>query len=458
MTPPRHIAVIDIGKTNAKLAMVDLATLTEFAVVTRLNTSLPGPPWRHFDAEGHWTFLLDALAAFHREHRIDAISITTHGACAALLDHNGALAAPVLDYEDTGPDSAAASYNRLRPPFSETGSARLSMGLNIGAQLYWQFLVDPSLRDRTETIVTWPQYWGFRLTGIAATDMTSLGCHTDLWNPNTATFSSLPERFGIRDKLAPPMHPADILGPILPAVAAATGLAPDTPVICGIHDSNASLFPHIISRQAPFSVVSTGTWVIAMAVGGTAVRLDPARDTLINVDALGDAVPSARFMGGREFEVISEGTRVKATPAEIARVLESGIMLLPAVEPNTGPFQGQKMRWLPNEPVPGTGERSVALSFYLAMVTATCLEMIGAGGTTIVEGPFARNDLYLDMLRAATGRSASGSHSATGTSIGAALLYDPDRKIDVPEEPQTTPSEQMQAYAREWTSLTQAAI
>lgn len=34
----------------------------------------------------------------------------------------------------------------------------------------------------------YPQYWALRLTGIAANEVTSLGCHTDLWNPWTADF------------------------------------------------------------------------------------------------------------------------------------------------------------------------------------------------------------------------------------------------------------------------------
>ena len=51
----RHVAVIDIGKTNAKLALVDLETLSEIAVVTRPNEILPGPPWPHFDTEGKIT-------------------------------------------------------------------------------------------------------------------------------------------------------------------------------------------------------------------------------------------------------------------------------------------------------------------------------------------------------------------------------------------------------------------
>ena len=72
-------------------------------------------------------------------------------------------------------------------------------------------------------------------------------------------------------------------------------------IICGAHNSNASLLPRIsCRRREPFTVISTGTWVIIMAVGGTA-RLDPEADMLANVDVHGRTVPTARFMGGREY-------------------------------------------------------------------------------------------------------------------------------------------------------------
>lgn len=135
MTSPRHIAVIDLGKTIAKLALVDAARLDEIAVVTRPNLVLPGPPWPHFDLEGHWTFLIEALRAFHSEHRVDAISVTTHGAAAVLLDAKGGLAAPMLDYEHDGPDALAADYDALRPDFAQTGSPRLGAGLNLTGRL-----------------------------------------------------------------------------------------------------------------------------------------------------------------------------------------------------------------------------------------------------------------------------------------------------------------------------------
>ncbi len=416
----KHVAVIDIGKTNAKLALVEAGTLREVAVVTRPNTVRPGPPWPHFDVEGHWDFFLHHLAAFHAAHGVDAISVTTHGASAVLLDAAGGLAAPMLDYEYPGPDDLAADYAAIRPAFAETGSARLPGGLNVGAQLFWLLRTDPGLRDRVAQVLTYPGYWGWRLTGQMACDLTSLGCHTDLWEPATGRFSALVARLGLTDKMAPPRRPGEVLGRLRPEVAAQTGLAADTPVTVGIHDSNASLLPHVLGRSAPFSVVSTGTWVVAMAMGADPVTLDPARDVLVNVNALGQPVPSARFMGGREFEMIAQGDTTAPTAQDRADVLARGVALLPAVEPGSGPFRGRVHRW--TVPPEGAGQRMLALSWYLAMMTDTCLRLIGARGPVIVEGPFARNPDYLEMLATLRPEGVEIAASATGTSTGAALL------------------------------------
>ncbi|QDC10035.1 carbohydrate kinase [Oceanicola sp. D3] len=449
-----HVAVIDIGKTNAKLALVDLAELSEIAVITRPNTVRPGPPYPHFDVEGHWHFLLEGLARFHAAHGIDAISVTTHGACAALLDAEGGLAAPILDYEFNGPDERATEYDAIRPPFDETGSPRLSGGLNIGAQLHWQFTTDPGLKARTHTIVTYPQYWGHRLTGVAATDVTSLGCHTDLWNPQEGRFSTLVERLEIAGKIAPARRSADVLGPILPEIAEQTGLPANTLVTCGIHDSNASLFPHLLAQEPPFSVVSSGTWTIAMSIGGRPVAPDPERDVLINVNAFGAAVPSARFMGGREHDLATGGPYPEASDAALSEVLDRHIMLLPAMVPETGPFRGRAHRWTGPEPQPGSAERGVAVAFYLALVTRRCLDLIGHRGNIIVEGPFARNRPYLQMLSAATGCEVLPMGSATGTGQGAALLVNDagDRPLAAAPQPSVViPSDRrFGAYAALW--------
>ena len=451
MTSPRHIAVIDIGKTNAKLALVDLDTLSEVAVLTRPNVVRPGPPWPHFDTERHWAFLLDALGTFQRDHGVDGISITTHGASVVLLDQDGALAAPILDYEHPIPKTIEAQYNAIRPEFTVTGSPRLTGGLNAGAQLHYQFTTDPGLHARTAHIIGYPQYWGHRLTGKLANDVTSIGCHTDLWEPYSARLSSLVDSLNIRDKIATVRKSNDVLGNLTPQIAHLTGLSPDTPVVCGIHDSNASLYPHLLSQKGAFSVVSTGTWVVVMSIRGKDVTMDATRDTLINVNANGGSVPSARFMGGREFEVIMDGHDFAFEATDAHNVLEQDLMLLPAVAPDTGPFQGQQMAWHGAPPPYGSGLRAVALSYYLGMMTDTCLRLTGAQGPTIVEGPFSTNPHFLNMLRAATDRPVLHSPSVTGTSIGAALLIGQSGGLQPP--PEFKPDGDLvplAAYAKDW--------
>lgn len=452
----RRVAVIDIGKTNAKVALVDLDGMAETALRRTANAAVTDGPYPHHDVERLWAFILDSLADLRREQPIDAISITTHGATAVLVDASGGLALPVLDYEFSGIDELTQAYDAARPPFSETGTPRLPAGLNIGAQLFFQQKRFPVEFSRTAAILMYPQYWALRLTGVAANEVTSLGCHTDLWNPWRADYSSLVERMGWRGLMAPVRPAKDRLGPILPAIAKRTGLAPQTPVFCGLHDSNASLLPHLLSDSPPFCVVSTGTWVVSMAVGGRKVDLDPARDTLVNVNGLGDPVPSARFMGGREFSQLTDNLPANWSEEDVAAVLSRKSLLLPSTQQGSGPFPHSTARWVNTEGL-SPGQRFSVISFYLALMTATCLNLIGGDGPTTVEGPFARNPLFIRMLAAATGRPAVASETSTGTSIGAALLAFDGVKATSKGERTEPPAERAWGeYARAWRQAVEA--
>jgi len=420
----RHIAVLDIGKTNAKVVVLDAATGSEIAARRTANTVLKDGPYPHYDVDALWHFALDALASLAVTPGFDAISITTHGASAALLAEDGSFALPVIDYEHEYPEDVRADYDRLRPLFDETFSPRLSGGLNVGAQLHYQKSRFAEGFAKTRTILTYPQYWAFRLTGVAANEVTSLGCHTDLWRPRQGDYSGLVDTLGIRDRMAPIRSAFDALGPVRPEIAVRLGLAAPVPVYCGIHDSNASLLPHLIGNEPPFAVVSTGTWVINFAVGGDRDRFDPARDTLVNVDAYGRAVPSSRFMGGREFEILSREIG-EADPAAVDAAFDAvvarGLMLLPNVVQGSGPFPGRERRWVGDADA-SAAERLATASLYLALMTDACLDLIGALGTIYVEGPFALNRGYLAALASLTSREVTALPGSTGTSQGASLL------------------------------------
>jgi sugar (pentulose or hexulose) kinase len=450
----RHIAVIDIGKTNAKVVVVDAASGREITVRKTANTVLPGPPYPHFDIDALWSFILASLRDFAIEPGFDALSITTHGASGVLVDEHEALALPVLDYEHLYPQDVQDAYTALRPDFAETSSPALSGGLNWGAQLHFQKHQFPEAFARVETILTYPQYWAYRLTGVAANEATSLGCHTDLWQPFESTYSSLVDRLGIRALMAPIRSAFDPLGAIRPEIAGELGLTKAVPVYCGIHDSNASLLPHLIGFGSPCTVVSTGTWVISFAVGAKPPNLDATRDTLVNVDATGRPVPSARFMGGREWDLLTRDLP-QSTEDEnwsaLATLIDRNLMLLPSVVQDTGPFPHCVSRWTGEASTPA--ERRVTASLYEALMTMTCLDLLASAGPIVVEGPFAANSIYLAALHTLSGRPVHASEATTGTAIGAAMLT--GIRVDVPMHEVNETIEGLQAYAEAWRRLVQ---
>jgi sugar (pentulose or hexulose) kinase len=449
MSNVRRIAVIDVGKTNAKLVVVDAATGAEVAARSTQNRVVKGGIYPHYDVEALWAFFVETLSAFAKSPGFDAISVTAHGASAALLGHDD-LAMPVIDYEHGYPHEVRAAYAALRPAFAETRSPLLAGGLNVGAQIHYQKTQFPVQFAHVETIVTYAQYWVWRLTGVAVNEVTSLGCHTDLWNPRKGSYSRLVDTLEIRRLMAPIRPAFDTIGDLRQPLAKQIGVDKAIPVYCGIHDSNASLLPHLLTRTSPFSVVSTGTWVVSFAVGGRLDQLDPARDTLANVDAFGKAVPSARFMGGREFDMLTGGSAAEPDAEVLARVIRDQLMILPSVVQGSGPYPAHAANWLNGKPR-SAAEQNAAASLYTALMTGTCLELIGALGPTIVEGPFSRNHTYLSALRCLTGRrQVIALPGSTGTSLGAALLAGGQCSLKPAPDAVMALSEPFDAYAQSW--------
>lgn len=420
---PSGTVVLDIGKTNAKLTLIDGDGKT-LAEARTPNTVRSMAPYPHHDTERLWAWMLGQLRELSALARIRAIVPVTHGATAALVDDTG-LVLPVLDYEHVPGDATdAARYASLRPAFSDSGSPQLPAGLNLGRQLDWLAARFPAEFARAKQVLMYPQYWAWRLCGVAASEVTSLGCHTDLWRPAEGGFSSLVERAGW-ERLFPERRDAWArLGTLRPELAADTGLPADCEVVCGIHDSNASLLRHLLTLQqsGPCTVLSTGTWVIAAALGSATRPLVEAQDMLANCDVFGDAVPCMRFMGGREFGAIAGERPAPFTNEDIERLIARQTMALPCFAETGGPFAGQAGRM--EGAMPQTdAERAALATLYVALMTDHCLDALGASGRVVVEGAFTANPWFGPLLAGlAEGRDVTVSDDSSGTTCGAWLL------------------------------------
>ncbi|WP_404478501.1 FGGY-family carbohydrate kinase [Novosphingobium sp. BL-52-GroH] len=426
--------VIDLGKTLSKVTLWDKAGRLLNRQVRRNAPVVIGAA-RHLDAEGIAAWLVRALAAY-AGHPVRTIVPVGHGAGVAIL-RGGKLAAMPLDYELPIPTAVMARYRAQRDPFAVTGSPALPGGLNIGSQMWWLEQGNPAAFD-SATLLPWAQYWAWFLTGNAVSEVTSMGCHSDLWVPATGSFSPMAERLGWADRFAPIARSGDVVGTLRPAIARQTGLPASVEVLAGLHDSNAALhaargFAEIADNEA--TVLSTGTWFIAMrrpASDACALVLPEDRDCLVNVDLEGRAVPSARFMGGREIESVIEldTRRIDIKPdqpalvAAVPRLLAGGTMMLPTLAPGCGPFPHGANVWRA-EPADWYARRA-AMCLYAALVADTSLDLIGACETLLVEGRFGEAEVFvraLAALRPGTRVMTADAHN--DVSFGALRLIDP---------------------------------
>ena len=209
--------------------------------------------------------------------------------------------------------------------------------------------------------------------------------------------------------------------------------------------------PHLVSRRDPFTVISTGTWVIIMAVGGKA-RLDPKADMLANVDVRGQPVPTARFMGGREFAVLAGEAPADPDEADVAGAVASGALALPAFSDQGGPYAGRVGR-IEGEAPKTPKARAALATVYTALMTAHMLKLLEAPGDLIVEGGFTRSPAFAAVLaRLMSGRRVVVAPTSAGAAAGAALLahwgeprdpprLDPARAWNLPG---------LDAYRRRW--------
>jgi sugar (pentulose or hexulose) kinase len=413
------LIVLDIGKTNAKLALIDAAGRT-LAEKRRPNVIVTSGPYPHHDVEGIWDWLLSTCREFARQAAVSAIVPVTHGATAALVDAEG-LVLPVLDYEAA---LEGVDYGALRPQYAETYSPSLPAGLNLGRQLVWLAQRFPAEFVQARHILMYPQYWAWRLCGVAAGEATSLGCHTDLWNPLTQQYSALVERMGWQDLLPGISPPWTALGALRPELAEATGLPPACQVLSGIHDSNASLIRYLDkdAAAAPRTVLSTGTWMIAAAFGAPLERLREDADMLANTSALGQPVACMRFMGGREFGALAGPNPQACSFDVIERLVARGTLALPCFAETGGPFAGQMGR-IEGEAPGDAQERYALATLYCVLMTDYCLDALQAAGPLAVEGSFTANPHFGPLLAALRPQQpVTYSDDASGTTCGGWML------------------------------------
>nr|WP_272214624.1 hypothetical protein [Marinicella sp. W31]MDC2880250.1 hypothetical protein [Marinicella sp. W31] len=192
------MAVFDFGKTNAKMLVFN----ENGATVAGCRTA---PRWievngrRVMDDHYLWTWMQAALRGAAVSYNTDRVMVSAHGCTFAAVEGDH-LALPILDYEAPIPADIRQAFLKVKPDFAETGAPDLPNGFSYGIQVYWMALAEPEAFGAATAILPYAQFWIWRLTGKAVSEVSYLGCHSHLWAPYSQDFSSLVDTMNWRQK------------------------------------------------------------------------------------------------------------------------------------------------------------------------------------------------------------------------------------------------------------------
>jgi sugar (pentulose or hexulose) kinase len=260
MSKEKVIAVFDIGKTNKKILLFDSKLNVVFQSEEKFQTTRDEDGFECDDIELIVNWMRRTLEVLLSENRyeITAVNFSTYGASLAFLDKDGNRLSPIYNYLKEVPlsvqENLFESHGGKDEFCRKTASPALGVLLNSGIQILWLKKEHPELFKKTNSILHFPQYLSYSLTGKITSEFTSIGCHTFLWD-----FDKMKYHAWLKEEQL------NLPKPQLNSHTFQTKITDKTiSVGIGIHDSSASLAPYIVGSEKEFLLVSTGTWCINM--------------------------------------------------------------------------------------------------------------------------------------------------------------------------------------------------
>lgn len=296
------VAVFDVGKTNKKLFLFNQSYEIVFEKSAHFDeiTDEDGDPCE--DVDSLKSFISDGLKAVLAlpGFKVKAVNFSAYGASLVYIDENGKNIGPLYNYLKPFPvslhDQFYGAYGGETLLSFQTASPVLG-SLNSGMQLYRLKYEKPEFFKRIKYALHLPQFLSYLITGQPFSEITSIGCHTNLWHFQNMDYHHWTRKEGVIDKL-PPIVPSDmVVEPSSSFDAMAVGV--------GLHDSSSALIPYLVSFPEPFVLISTGTWAITLNAFNASplTREELTCDCLCYLQYRGTAVKASRLFAGHFHEV-----------------------------------------------------------------------------------------------------------------------------------------------------------
>jgi sugar (pentulose or hexulose) kinase len=295
------IAVFDVGKTNKKLFLFDEDYHIVFERSARFNEIEDEDGFACENLDSLKTSVLEAINEIShlKEFELKAVNFSAYGASFVLLNEEGEPIAPLYNYLKPYPENlSAALYDKYNgeESFSLKTASPLLGSLNSALQLYRLKMEQPQVFKKLKYALHLPQYLSFLLTGCYCSDLSSIGCHTAMWDFGKGRYHDWITKEGIEAKLAPiepstRVHPASF-----PGTNCQVGI--------GLHDSSAALIPYLVNFHEPFILISTGTWCISLNPFNhdALTKAELQSDCLSYIQYNGKPVKASRLFSGFEHE------------------------------------------------------------------------------------------------------------------------------------------------------------
>ncbi len=288
--------IFDIGKTNKKILVFDqkYRILKEEQIQFEEILDDDGFPCDDLIRLTNWLKNSFEKITQNTDYQIVGLNFSAYGASFVHLDSEVKTLTPLYNYlKDFSKKLHSQFLEKYNLDFfTETASPDLGM-LNSGLQLFWLKNEKPEIFHQIRYSLHLPQYCSFVFTKNPISEISSVGCHTGLWNFKQNDYHEWVESEHIHSVQQKPLPSNSI-----------NENTSDCVIGIGMHDSSAALVPYLKSFDEKFILLSTGTWAISL----NAFNDEPLTESELQKDCLcylnfeGKPVKAARLFAGNEHE------------------------------------------------------------------------------------------------------------------------------------------------------------
>jgi len=295
------IAIFDVGKTNKKLFLFDeqYKRVHEQSQTFEETTDEDGFPCEDVDALGSWIWKKFWEISLLEDFKILGVNFSAYGASLVYLNDYRKPISPLYNYLKPYPEKLKKQFYNTYGGESliakQTASPVLG-SLNSGLQFYRLKHEKPDIYQQVKYALHLPQYLSFIVSSRTASDITSVGCHTHLWDFQKHKYHQWVYKEEMRTKF-PPIYRGD-------KIVSIVNDSRKVPIGIGLHDSSAALIPYLTSFTEPFVLLSTGTWCISLNPFNHTLLSDYElhQDCLCYLSYEGKPVKASRLFAGYEHE------------------------------------------------------------------------------------------------------------------------------------------------------------